>query len=373
MRGLLITSLVCGAIVLPLESAWAGVYRQSEMAEPLPVRWNGNNSVNLKRGELFMISDQYNTLKPPKKDERRDFREMCLKETESLEKKEQEKGLAPSECLDLSGCYLRLGRFKKAIGLLEKKLGELEKAEPYRFLLQSNLAMAYWEDGFPSRAIQWQRESLSNWPTTFKGWTWEQWHRYRLAEQRLLSLMLHRAPELEGRGASSQALTLDPLFPGVTFNGPGGKYIVGGIALAAADKLPMGAEAILSQLILWMPNDARLLWYYAEVLNAEGKTNDAWFIMDLLRNPEAFKVTTPELRQHWHALVEAGADAPPPQEKEDRPNLPTLSGSGSSTAPPPPLIDWRTLSVGFAAGALVAILTVLQVQEWRRRRAAPRG
>ena len=373
MRDLLITIGLLGSMLLPVRPTEAGIYRQSEMADPLPVRWNGNNSVNLRRGELFLISDETFAKLRPKKDERRESRERCLQETEALEKKEQEKGLTPSDCLDLSGCYLRLGRFKKAIDLLQKKLAEVEKEEPYRFLLQANLAMAYWEDRFPARAVQWQREALSNWPPTFKGWTWEQWHRYRSADRTLLALMIHREPEVEGRGASGQTAALDPLFVGVNFSGLKGKYLVGAIAPATADRLPSDAEALLSQLILWMPNDDRLLWYYAEVLNAEGKTHDAWEVMDLLVNPTAFNRTYPELRRHWRTLAEAGADAKPADNQEDRLDLPTTPKSDGPAAPPPPLIDWRTLAVGFVAGAFVAIVTVLQVQEWRRRRAGSRG
>jgi hypothetical protein len=183
--------------------------------------------------------------------------------------------------------------------------------------------------------------------------------------------MVYRQTWLEGgKPPAPDKRTVDPLFPGVRFTSPAGKYVVGGIDPLVGEKLPADAEAVLTQLVLWMPGDSELLWHYAEVLNAEGKIDEACAVMDYLVDARAMGNFT-ELRQHRVALHEAGAE-PTKTKKEDVAITPPVA-TNTSAPPPAPLIDWRTLSVGFAAGALVAIVTALQVQEWRRRRAAPRG
>src|SRR5262249_40593751 len=117
------------------------------------------------------INDAVFKASPPKAQEGKSVRDECLEEMTSLEKRER-KDLSPGDCMNLSACYVRLGRPNKAIALLETQLKDVSKDEPYRFLLEANLAMAYWDDGVASRAIHWQRESMAHWPTHFKGWTW---------------------------------------------------------------------------------------------------------------------------------------------------------------------------------------------------------
>jgi tetratricopeptide (TPR) repeat protein len=335
------------------------------MGDPLPTRWTGNNSVMLRRGELLSIDDQVFKTNPPKAKEGKSVRDECLEEMAALEKK-KEKGLTAEEQMSLSACYIRLGRNEKAINLLKEALAKLGEDEPYRFLLQANLAMAYWESGLAARAVQAQKDALKNWPVRFKGWTWEQWHRYRQADRALLNLMQYRLRLQEERQPPSAAPTLDPLFVGVKFSGPKGKYVVGGLDPASADRLPTDAETTVVQLILWLPREPRLVWYYAEVLNARDKTSQALEVFDALLNALSQGGIT-ELKQHRRALLEAGVELPKKgaEAKVDRPSSPAPTAA--------PLVDWRQLSVGFAAGALVAVVAALQVQEWRRRRAVPRG
>src|SRR5205823_691058 len=76
-------------------------------------------------------------------------------------------------------------------------------------------------------------------------------------------------------GVGTKDLTLDKLFPGVRFVGPGGKYTAGQIDVRMQDKLPPDALALVEQLLLWMPNDLALEWLLAEVLNAQGEIRHA--------------------------------------------------------------------------------------------------
>jgi tetratricopeptide (TPR) repeat protein len=342
------------------------------MGIPLPTNWGttreSNNSVSLRRGEFLSIDDEvFKRNPPPKTQEGKTVRDECLEEMAALEKK-QGQGLSPEDQMNLSACYIRLGRHQKAINLLKESLEKLGKDDPYRFLLQANLAMAYWESGLVPRAVEAQKEALKNWPVRFKGWTWEQWQRYRQADRALLNLMQHRLRLEEERQPPSAMPTLDPLFLGVRFGGPGGKYVVGGLDPASADRLPADAEATVVQLILWLPREPRLVWYYAEVLNAHDKPSQALEVFDALLNALSQGGIT-ELIQHRRALLQAGVELPmkAAEVKADRASGP------APTAAPAPLVDWRQLSVGFAAGALVAVIAGFQIQEWRRRRAVPRG
>jgi hypothetical protein len=87
---------------------------------------------------------------------------------------------------------------------------------------------------------------------------------------KLVRLRLRERPETQ---------TLDMLFD-VSFVGPSGKYEPGKLSSAQQKKLPAGAIAIVQQLALWLPGDARLLWLLAELANAHGDVAIAAAIMD---------------------------------------------------------------------------------------------
>jgi len=327
------------------------------MELPFPTKFEKELELESRRGALRSIFDQANEGKPEKEWswDRRD----CLRELGKWEEKEKTGSLTPAEVMDLSACYIRLGRDNKAIALLEKTLPNLIPEEPQRFLLLSNLAAAYWAKGVASRAINYQREALAKWPVHFPGWTWEEWHRTLRAERALLVLMQSRPWVDGGRAPDPKEKTVDPLFPGVRFAGPGNKYIVGGLEPLSASRLPPDAEAILIQLMLWQPLDSDLYWQYAEVLNAKGKIHDAAKVMRQLVELSGYG-NIPEVRQHRNLLVEATDATPrPPEDKS----------SERPAAPAPAVFDWRPLLVGLAGGVLIAVLIQLQWREWRRRRA----
>jgi tetratricopeptide (TPR) repeat protein len=347
--GIAVALLTALASAAPLR---AGVYHRREMQAPLPTELNGNGGVKSKRENLRGVLDQM-SLKGPNSAEPGSLRADYLDEVAKLEAKADR---SAAEQLDLSADYIRLGRFDKARDLLE---GKIKEDEPLRFLLLSNLAAAYWGAGVASRAEERQLEALKAWPLHHTGWTWEQWHRYRRAEGLLLKIMQSR-PRAGG-------LALDPLFLGVTFSSPDKKYEVGGIPSTQADRLPGDAEALTTQLILWLPADDLLYWYYGELLNARGAVADAFSVLDLLVNRSGMSNVQP-LFDHRRALKQA-LDADPALNKPTRPaeDVAAPSSPPPDTRPTAALPSWQQVGVGFLGGVLVAVAAVFQIREWRRR------
>ncbi len=159
--------------------------------------------------------------------------------------------------------------------------------------------------------------------------------------------------------------------------------------------MPVEASEILLQLIFWLPNDNRLWWLWAEVLNARRSFPAAADIMvDLVQNRRLDNVQ--ELFQHRRILTEAVTTW---REITKTPHFASellwavqprggllVPGAGSlgydsvasfrtwyesQTPPPPPaparaLPDWRTIIVAFVGGCMVTILVRLQMNQWRR-------
>src|SRR5205823_3935266 len=90
---------------------------------------------------------------------------------------------------------------------------------------------------------------------------------FKQAERYQLTLLRLRMREGFGRRAGGRpvpATDVDALF-GVRFIGPSGEYEAGKIADAERSKLPADAVAIVQQLLLWFPDDTRLLWLLGEL------------------------------------------------------------------------------------------------------------
>lgn len=356
------------------------------------------------------------------------LRESYLKQLADLEKKQKDGILHVADRVNLGACLIRLGREAKAQEVLEESLRRVPHDHALRVLLLLNLAAVCQEDeSLLPRALQLQREALRSWPSLVPGWnragsTWS-----RHVEQYVLALMELRNREaiLRGGRPIREPLPPDALFPieerdrakKVQFLGESGEYEAGGIAWKQFERLPADAAPIVLQLLLWRPSDTRLLWLYGEVQNARGKVDWAYSILndvvrknDLWRNRELdrhirvlgdavvpyrelFTDSTgfgENLRKQalllW-ALAPRGALLAPPlgaaaneiggvaastdlaNSKVGRQNLEAVAAEvedtpRSGTALP----DWRQLAVSFVAGAIVAVLGILQWQQWRRRR-----
>jgi hypothetical protein len=176
---------------------------------------------------------------------------------------------------------------------------------------------------------------------------------FRAAEKAQMSLL--RARLREGGGSTNRLrppADIDALFP-VRFIGASGQYEAGKLADAERAKLPPDAIATIQQLLLWFPEDTRLLWLLGELYNASGEVRTAEQIVDECVGSRRYE--SPILREHRRIIKAAIAALPVAQ--------PTPAGPAESFLP-----DAQTLwLVGGIGGLVVLLLVLLQLREWRRR------
>lgn len=363
-------------------------------------------------GELRAVHDAAKA--PPQADSLRTAYE---KQLAKLEERQRNGTLTSHDRVNLGACLIRMGRYPRAREVLEESLRRVPADNSAYFLLVLNLASAYQEeDALLQRAIDLQTQALRSWPRLFPGWNrWESvW--YYHAEHYALKLMQSRQREqIRNQGRLANELPpLDELFGNVRFVGPSGQYEAGGIAFEQWERLPADAEKIVVQLLLWRPLDPRLNWLHGELLNVRGQVDWAFSVLDFCKQLASNR----ELRQHHQILREAvpvykELFADSTGSGEDRRKqallLWSLSPRGALLAPaigaaaneiggmaasmdlsilsggrqPPEfrsprgadaprsgtaLPDWRQLTVSFLTGVVVAVLGVLQWQQWRRNR-----
>jgi tetratricopeptide (TPR) repeat protein len=285
--------------------------------------------------------------------------------------------------VSLSGYLLRLNtsnaRKNERLYLLAAEiLQPVVRRDPKNFLAQANLAAAWMKLGQYQRAESTHSVALEQWPRRWQDltkeqqqllsaklhWNEAQFQRYREVEKYQHKLLLLRLREAQRK---SPARGLYPLFDTadaqVQFVGPGGKYEPGKLAAEERRKLPKDALAVVEQLVLWEPDDPRLLWLAAELYNAEGNGDAA---RDLIRYViEVDQFVTPELKEHRDVLVR---QAPAKQRRALDFTEPAPADGQQIDSPSPwPTNPWQLLGVGFGAGAVVALLGVWQVREIRRR------
>ncbi|HJZ92688.1 MAG TPA: tetratricopeptide repeat protein [Gemmataceae bacterium] len=200
-----------------------------------------------------------------------------------LEAAAKKRALTADEAADLGALHVRLGRPVKAVEVLRRALRD----HPDHFRLAANLGTAWQAQGDLDEAARSLQQAVRLAPARWK--PFEEAH-----------LKLVRLRQKESKGAT----TLDGLF-GVTFVGPSGKPEPGKIDPAARKKLPDDDVAIVQQLALWLPADARLLWQLGELANAHGDVRTAAAILEGVVTEFAF--TTPEVRER-RKLYRAAAD-----------------------------------------------------------------
>jgi hypothetical protein len=97
----------------------------------------------------------------------------------------------------------------------------------------------------------------------------------------LLKLLTLRQKDARGPKLPPEDELPDDLF-GVKFVNAAGEFEPGALAPDQAAKLPPDALAVVQQLVLWFPYDARLFWLLGELYAAKGEVLAAQKIMDEL-------------------------------------------------------------------------------------------
>jgi tetratricopeptide (TPR) repeat protein len=332
-------------------------------------------------GELRASDDRAPNATNPKPTS---LRAAYLRQAAELEVKQKEGSLSPEDRVSLGACLLRMGRIPQATAVLEEAERVVPADAPCRCFLLANLASAYQEnDDLLQRAIDTQQQALKMWPVQWPKWKPGEGLWYRRAETYALKLMrLRQAEQRLAVGRASDFQTVDALFPGVRFVGPKGDYEAGRIDFALWNELPFDAESIVLQLVFWRPFDDRLYWQYGELLNAGGRVDFAYRVLNELFAGRQ-RTQQREIQQHYRILRtarESAAESANPMTadwglwlggpREEQNSAPPSEPAPARGALP----DWRLITVSFATGMVVAVLAVLQWQQWRRRRlSSPRN
>jgi tetratricopeptide (TPR) repeat protein len=402
MRGVLTVLGIVLASLVSTEAAQAGLYTSLETSAAGPPEIPANQ-IKFIIGELRGLRLPLPPGTPPAEPGTRRF--LYQSQLDRLERQQADGLLTPAEQADLAACYMRFGRPQDAIRLLSR-------ANKDHFLIQANLAAAYFEQDNLELAIRHQQRLLEIYPTVWAGWTPAALVWNRQCDRAFLKLMQSRQEEQRRRERERLAskvdpgpVPLDPIFPGVRFVGPDHKtYEPGTLAPDMFDRLPANAVGLVLQFLVWKPADDRLGMLLAELLNAAGYIDLAEQLMpdpfltglklqDLIEHRRVLKEALDAaklLGQPDTSLVMLAMFAPPPllappgvgplaleagfsaSPTVIPPLLKKSPGLPPESAPPSPSgisFDWRHVTVGFLTGCVVAVLVGLQWQEWRRRRA----
>jgi hypothetical protein len=203
-----------------------------------------------------------------------------------LEKLAKTRALTADEAADLGAVLVRLGKPGEALNVLAPAARKF----PEHYRVASNLATAFQLSGDLDRAATTLEEAVRLAPA--------KWKPFEQAHLKLVRMRLK-----EGKAARTPA-GVDDLF-GVKFVGESGAAEAGKLAAAESKKLPADAVAVVQQLALWLPADARLLWLLGELFNAHGDVRSAAACLDGCVTE--FALAAPDLRKR-RTLYRAAAD-----------------------------------------------------------------
>jgi hypothetical protein len=360
MRRVLLSAALLPVLFAAAPPVQAGIYNLAQRrafagrgSEDRDVRQQLENlsPQNLYADALALASINDNALTAREKETWTIDRRLTIEKADALEAKQKEGALTKDEVVTLSAYYIRLGRAEKAQRLLEKTDRELDDGDPYRFLVLLNLAATYeLTPEFLERAVLTQKQALALWPKEWKGWSADDLAWYRIAERYYLGYLEARLAETQRSGGKAPLIeSVAPIFPKAKFDEPGREYQAGSFGPETADALPLDALQVVAQLLLWLPNEARIRWLYAEVLNGKGYVREAkLFLVDLQDNRNVSAA-----RPHRRVLDgwQPPEPAPPPAPQASDLWVP----------------DWRQIAGSFFAGVVVTALAILQWRQWARR------
>jgi hypothetical protein len=241
------------AILTIPAAAAGGLHYSGETSAELPSQWRG---FLLDHRALRLAS-----IPPAAGAPLHLLREQYEDAAAKLEAAAKKRVLTADEAADLGALYVRLGRPAKAIEVLRSS----QRDHPDHFRTAANLGTAWQLQGDLNEASRAIREAVRLSPP--------RWKPFEEAHLNLIRLRLK-----EPKNAS----TPDDLF-GTSINPESRK------------KLPADDVAIVQQLALWLPADARVLWMLGEVANAHGDVRTAAAILEGVVTE--FGLTAPQARE----------------------------------------------------------------------------
>lgn len=237
--------------------------------------------------------------------------------------------LSPDDFAGYTADLMRINRSDEALNLLHPVARDPRKGG---FLVYTHLARAHAARGEWREAAEQQLMAVrySEFPTKFSSLSRDQlaWLK-KVEKDYYLPWLMRRAEEARGGKVVGLNENPDRLFPPtaksdvdfVHYSLVDGSYSVGKIAETEKSKLPPDAIAIVQQLLIWHPNDPRLLWQLGELYNAEGEFETAARIMDLASYSQGY--SNPHLLEHRRILQAAVSEMAQAksEETEKRRNL----------------------------------------------------
>lgn len=252
----------------PLEEKMPFPIRQDGTAEPLTYGFDPPGQMN------FLISYLADMGKPtgdpgPKRKE-------ALARIQALQARPAS-SLSPAEVAGLAADLFRTRQVEEAINLLTPRTRD--RSPDFRIL--ASLAHMHAFRGDWAEAMRMHTTALldTEFPEELPGVTPAQRNWLKRVETEYYRKWLQiRLRETSKRVPPEHEEVL-PLFP-VRFVNEAGVYEPGQLAAAERAKLPPDAIAIVQQLILWHPDDARLHWLLGELYAADGRLREAEKIFD---------------------------------------------------------------------------------------------
>jgi predicted Zn-dependent protease len=261
-------------------------------------------------------------------------------------------GLSPTDAAELGVVQWRLRDADAAVTTLRAA----SNRDPRNFWVLTHLGSVYQATGQyreASSSLDAARDLLPEpWPGGAP--TAGEW--FKKAEAYQLKLVrLRLATESSRPGGRRQpGADVDDLFA-VRFSGPDGQYTPGTVGDADRQKLPADAVALVQQLLLWFPEDTRLMWLLGELYNAGGDLESAAKVLDDCVWQRRYE--SPVLREH-RRLVQEAYDA-------------QKATASSGEQPPRPVLlpnTWQAYAVGIGFGVILLVLAYFQIGQIRRRR-----
>ncbi|MGL4423091.1 MAG: hypothetical protein ACRCZF_20675 [Gemmataceae bacterium] len=258
--------------------------------------------------------------------------------------------------------FLRTRQYDLALNLL----GPRARSRTPAFSELANLAHTYALRGEWNEALRWHTDAfeLADFPANLPGATPQQLAWYRKLEISFYRRWLQKHAADALRKVPAELEEPIDLFD-VRFVNDAGQYEPGVLAASMKAKLPTDALAIVQQLLLWAPDDARLIWLHAELLLVQGQLREAEWIMDGLitsRQQSNRRI----LMEHRAALKQRIAALPPPAAAEEVPLNTPVEKTPTKLADLG-LNEQQVWIVGGCFGVVVLLLFGLQVRRWFRR------
>jgi hypothetical protein len=253
--------------------AHAGLHCSTEPIAELPSQWRGYLS-DLRTLRSIAV-------KPTPNLPASTYRKHYQDDVARLRDAAKHRRLSAEEQADLGANLIRLGEIEQALDVLRAA----QREHPQRFAIVANLGTAWQLYGDLEQAADCLRQAVTLAPG-----------KLQKAESLHLKLVRER---LRHRGDEQR---LDRLFD-VQFVGETGKWEPGKLSAAERKKLPSDAVALMQQLCLWLPADARLLWQLGELANAHGDVKIANELFEVC--VAQFALGAPDVRERRALLREA--------------------------------------------------------------------